>query len=180
MNNADNDDLGIREAVVDHVIAIEMGSEAWCQLVPLRSQFGGVAQGGPPSIGTPLIESLQAVDGVWAGLSQQTKQAIAATGRFQFGPVTEFAFANKRALAPDAFITANNTVIEAAAAAFDIAEGVGAVAAARKLNGATNPLEADPGSLRGAFALEITENIVHGSDSVDSAKREIGIFFPKQ
>lgn len=60
-----------------------------------------------------------------------------------------------------------------------VLEGAGAVAAARKLNGATNPLEADPGSLRGEFALEITANIVHGSDSVDSAKREIGIFFPE-
>lgn len=59
-----------------------------------------------------------------------------------------------------------------------VLEGEGAVAAVRKTNGATNPLDAEPGTIRGDFGLEITANIVHGSDSVDSAQREIGIFFP--
>jgi len=59
-----------------------------------------------------------------------------------------------------------------------ILKGEGAVAAARKINGATNPLEAEPGSIRGDFALEITANVVHGSDSVATAKREIDLFFP--
>src|SRR3990172_2923053 len=59
-----------------------------------------------------------------------------------------------------------------------VLEGEGAVAAARKTNGATNPLDAEPGTIRGDFALEIGANIVHGSDSLESAKREIGIFFP--
>ncbi len=45
--------------------------------------------------------------------------------------------------------------------------------------GATNPLEAAPGSIRGDFATEITFNLVHGSDSAESAAREIGIFFPE-
>ena len=58
-----------------------------------------------------------------------------------------------------------------------VLEGEGAVAAVRKTNGATNPLESEPGSIRGDFGLEITANIVHGSDSVASAQREIGIFF---
>lgn len=61
-----------------------------------------------------------------------------------------------------------------------VLEGQGAVAAVRKANGATNPLDAEPGSIRGDFALEITANVVHGSDSVESAEREIGIFFPTQ
>jgi nucleoside-diphosphate kinase len=55
--------------------------------------------------------------------------------------------------------------------------GEGAVAVARTLMGVTNPAEAAPGTIRGDFGLIITENIVHGSDSVDSAKRELGIFF---
>ncbi len=59
-----------------------------------------------------------------------------------------------------------------------ILRGEGAVKAVRMINGATNPLEADPGSIRGDYALEITENIVHGSDAPQSAEREIGIFFP--
>ncbi len=60
-----------------------------------------------------------------------------------------------------------------------VLEGVEAVAAARQLIGATNPLEAAPGSIRGDFALEVTFNMVHGSDSDESAKREIEIWFPE-
>jgi nucleoside-diphosphate kinase len=58
-------------------------------------------------------------------------------------------------------------------------EGPNAVQAARQIIGATNPLEAAPGSIRGDFALEVTENMVHGSDSDESAEREIGIWFPE-
>jgi nucleoside-diphosphate kinase len=52
------------------------------------------------------------------------------------------------------------------------------VKAARQLIGATNPLESATGSIRGDFATTIGENLVHGSDSDESAAREIGIFFP--
>jgi nucleoside-diphosphate kinase len=58
-----------------------------------------------------------------------------------------------------------------------VLEGHEAVAAARQAIGATNPLEAAPGSLRGDFGLEVTFNLVHGSDSDASAEREIGIWF---
>ena len=58
-----------------------------------------------------------------------------------------------------------------------VLEGVEAVAAARQLIGATNPIEAAPGSIRGDFGLEVTFNLVHGSDSDESAEREIGIWF---
>jgi nucleoside-diphosphate kinase len=47
----------------------------------------------------------------------------------------------------------------------------------RQIMGATNPLDAVPGSIRGDFASVITENIVHGSDSPESAEREINLFF---
>src|SRR5882757_3381220 len=53
-----------------------------------------------------------------------------------------------------------------------------AVVAARQVIGATNPLEAAPGSIRGDFALEVGRNMVHGSDSNESAAREVGLFFP--
>jgi nucleoside-diphosphate kinase len=49
----------------------------------------------------------------------------------------------------------------------------------RSMMGATNPKESAPGTIRGDLALETTENLVHGSDSIESAEREIGIFFPK-
>ena len=58
-----------------------------------------------------------------------------------------------------------------------VVEGVDAVAGVRQIMGATNPLDAVPGSLRGDYATVITENIVHGSDSPASAEREVGLFF---
>jgi nucleoside-diphosphate kinase len=57
-------------------------------------------------------------------------------------------------------------------------EGREAVTAARQVIGATNPLEAAPGSIRGDFALEVTFNLVHGSDSDESAAGEIALWFP--
>ena len=59
-----------------------------------------------------------------------------------------------------------------------VVEGPNAVAGTRRLMGVTNPVEATPGSIRGDYALEIGQNLVHGSDSPESAAREIGIFFP--
>ena len=59
-----------------------------------------------------------------------------------------------------------------------VLEGHEAVRAARQVIGATNPLEANTGSIRGDFALEVGQNMVHGSDSNESAARESGLFFP--
>jgi len=59
-----------------------------------------------------------------------------------------------------------------------VLEGHEAVKAARQVIGATNPLEAAPGSIRGDFALEVGQNMVHGSDSDESAEREAELFFP--
>lgn len=58
-----------------------------------------------------------------------------------------------------------------------VLEGKDAVSIARNIIGATNPSTAAPGTIRGDLALEIGRNMVHGSDSPESAKREIGIFF---
>jgi nucleoside-diphosphate kinase len=60
-----------------------------------------------------------------------------------------------------------------------VLEGHDATTAARQIIGATNPLEAAPGSIRGEFALEVTFNLVHGSDSPESAEREIRLWFPE-
>lgn len=60
-----------------------------------------------------------------------------------------------------------------------VAEGERAIESFRALAGATDPVKALPGTIRGDFALEVGENIVHGSDSPDSAAREIKIFFPE-
>eukprot|EP00879_Flechtneria_rotunda_P008176 GHRR01008565.1.p1 GENE.GHRR01008565.1~~GHRR01008565.1.p1 ORF type:complete len:224 (+),score=58.66 GHRR01008565.1:254-925(+) len=58
-------------------------------------------------------------------------------------------------------------------------EGTGVVASARKLIGATNPLAAEPGTIRGDFAIEVGRNIVHGSDSVKNGERETALWFPE-
>ena len=57
-------------------------------------------------------------------------------------------------------------------------EGPDAVAAVRTLMGPTNPITAPPGSIRGDYGLEIEKNLVHGSDSNESAARELALFFP--
>ncbi|HTE59242.1 MAG TPA: nucleoside-diphosphate kinase [Solirubrobacteraceae bacterium] len=59
-----------------------------------------------------------------------------------------------------------------------VLEGQDAVKSARQVIGATNPLEAAPGSIRGDFAIEVGQNLVHGSDSTESAEREADLFFP--
>ena len=59
-----------------------------------------------------------------------------------------------------------------------VLEGQDAVKSARQVIGATNPLEAVPGSIRGDFAIEVGQNMVHGSDSPESAEREANLFFP--
>ncbi|MGI8708721.1 MAG: nucleoside-diphosphate kinase [Actinomycetota bacterium] len=58
-----------------------------------------------------------------------------------------------------------------------VVQGPDSVVSMRKIMGATNPIEAEPGSIRGDLATVITENIVHGSDSEESAAREIKLFF---
>jgi nucleoside-diphosphate kinase len=60
-----------------------------------------------------------------------------------------------------------------------VLEGYEAVTAARQVIGSTNPLEAAPGSIRGDYGLEVQTNLVHGSDSDESAEREVGLFFPE-
>ena len=58
-------------------------------------------------------------------------------------------------------------------------EGEGAIKVVRKLMGATNPAEAAPGTIRGDLALSMPDNLVHGSDSPESAERELDLFFGK-
>ena len=60
-----------------------------------------------------------------------------------------------------------------------VLEGSRAVEAARQVIGATDPVQAATGSIRGDFAIEVGQNMVHGSDSTESAAREVGLFFPE-
>jgi nucleoside-diphosphate kinase len=69
-----------------------------------------------------------------------------------------------------AFITSGPVVV-------GVLSGPNAIEATRNLMGATNPVSADPGSIRGSLALEIGQNLIHGSDSPETAEYEIGLFF---
>ena len=69
------------------------------------------------------------------------------------------------------FITSGPTLVL-------VLEGEGAIPVERKTMGATNPAEACPGSIRGQFALSMPDNLVHGSDSPESAQRELELWFP--
>lgn len=58
-------------------------------------------------------------------------------------------------------------------------EGKDVVAQARKIIGATNPLAADPGSIRGSYCIDIGRNVIHGSDSVENGQKELALWFPE-
>ena len=58
-------------------------------------------------------------------------------------------------------------------------DGHGAIGALRTMMGATNPLDAEPGTVRGDFALDVGQNIIHGSDGEESAARELALHFPE-
>ncbi|MBA0655943.1 hypothetical protein Gotri_007737 [Gossypium trilobum] len=58
-------------------------------------------------------------------------------------------------------------------------EGKNVVTTGRKIIGATNPAESAPGTIRGDFAIDIGRNVIHGSDSVESARKEIALWFPE-
>ena len=59
-------------------------------------------------------------------------------------------------------------------------EGEGVIAAARNIIGKTNPLEASPGTIRGDFGIEVGRNIIHGSDAIETAQREISLWFSNE
>ncbi|ABO48677.1 nucleoside diphosphate kinase [Desulforamulus reducens MI-1] len=61
-----------------------------------------------------------------------------------------------------------------------VIEGKDVVTTAREMMGATNPLKAAPGTIRATFGVDVGRNIIHGSDSLESAQREIGIFFKSE
>ncbi len=61
-----------------------------------------------------------------------------------------------------------------------VVEGVNAISALRQLAGATDPISANPGSIRGDFAVSVGANIIHASDSQTAAQREVELFFPSK
>lgn len=61
-----------------------------------------------------------------------------------------------------------------------VLEGQGVINAAREMMGATDPLKAAPGTIRGSYGIDLGRNVIHGSDSPESAQREIALFFKEE
>lgn len=98
--------------------------------------------------------------------------------RMEFGMVTEeLAKANYAEHEGKPFYDGLIAYITSGPVVKMVVSGENAVATVRKLMGATNPADAAPGTIRGDFGLTMDENVIHGSDSVASAEREIGVFF---
>lgn len=98
--------------------------------------------------------------------------------RMEYGVVTrEQAEENYREHAGKPFFEKLIAYITSGPVVKMVLTGPGAVAVCRKLMGATDPAQAAPGTIRGDFGLVVDENLVHGSDSLESAQREISIFF---
>jgi nucleoside-diphosphate kinase len=98
--------------------------------------------------------------------------------RMEFGMVTaEEAAANYREHEGKPFYDGLVSYITSGPVVKMVLAGPEAVKVCRKLMGATNPAEAAPGTIRGDFGLVMDENVIHGSDSPESAEREVGIFF---
>ena len=121
-------------------------------------------------------------DAVARGLIAQIIQRFEDTGlrieRLELGMVTpEQAAANYVEHEGKAFYDGLITYITSGPVVKMVLSGPESVMVVRKLMGATNPRDAAPGTVRGDFGLTLDANVVHGSDSPESAKREIAIFF---
>ncbi|XP_057763529.1 nucleoside diphosphate kinase 2, chloroplastic [Arachis stenosperma] len=145
-----------------------------------------------PGIFLPhLIASLEQVDqtyimvkpdGVQRGLvgeiiSRFEKKGFKLTGLKLFQCSKELAEEHYKDLKGKSFFPKLTDYITSGPVVCMAWEGVGIVASARKLIGATDPLQAEPGTIRGDLAVQTGRNIVHGSDSPENGKREIALWF---
>ncbi|MCL7036215.1 hypothetical protein MKW94_026689 [Papaver nudicaule] len=138
-----------------------------------------------------LVASLEQVDvtyimikpdGVQRGLvgeiiSRFEKKGFKLTGLKLFQCPKELAEEHYKDLSSKSFFPSLIEYITSGPVVCMAWEGVGVVASARKLIGATNPLQAEPGTIRGDLAVQTGRNVVHGSDSPENGKREIGLWF---
>ncbi|XP_059657303.1 nucleoside diphosphate kinase 2, chloroplastic [Cornus florida] len=121
-------------------------------------------------------------DGVQRGLvgeiiSRFEKKGFKLTGLKLFQCPKELAEEHYKDLKSKSFFTKLIDYITSGPVVCMAWEGIGVVASARKLIGATNPLQAEPGTIRGDLAVQTGRNVVHGSDSPENGKREIALWF---
>ncbi|EXC04025.1 Nucleoside diphosphate kinase 2 [Morus notabilis] len=121
-------------------------------------------------------------DGVQRGLvgeviSRFEKKGFKLTGLKLFQCPTDLAEEHYKDLKAKPFFPALIEYITSGPVVCMAWEGVGVVASARKLIGSTNPLQAEPGTIRGDLAVQTGRNVVHGSDSPENGKREIALWF---
>jgi len=122
-------------------------------------------------------------DGVQRGLvgeiiSRFEKKGFILKGLRMVGVERSFAEKHYEDLSSKPFFTGLVEYIISGPVVAMVWEGKGVVATGRKIIGATNPAASEPGTIRGDFAVEIGRNVIHGSDAVESAKKEIALWFP--
>jgi len=122
-------------------------------------------------------------DGVQRGLvgeiiSRFEKKGFILKGLKMVGVERSFAEKHYEDLSSKPFFTGLVEYIISGPVVAMVWEGKGVVATGRKIIGATNPAASEPGTIRGDFAVEIGRNVIHGSDAVESAKKEIALWFP--
>ncbi|KAJ7956092.1 Nucleoside diphosphate kinase [Quillaja saponaria] len=160
--------------------------------VPSRPHAKTLRNSTKPLIFLPhLIASLEQVDetyimvkpdGVQRGLvgeiiSRFEKKGFKLTGLKLFQCPTELAEEHYKDLKEKSFFPKLIDYITSGPVVCMAWEGVGVVASARKLIGSTNPLQAEPGTIRGDLSVQTGRNVVHGSDSPENGRREIGLWF---
>ncbi|XXQ36936.1 Nucleoside diphosphate kinase [Plasmodiophora brassicae] len=121
-------------------------------------------------------------DGVQRGLIGQIVQRFEQRGYFLVGmklvkPTKQFAERHYSDLSSKPFFAALTTFLSSGPVCAMVWQGKDVVKTGRTLIGATNPLASAPGTIRGDFCIDVGRNVIHGSDSVDSAQKEIALWF---
>ncbi|KAL4437167.1 hypothetical protein ABPG75_004306 [Micractinium tetrahymenae] len=142
------------------------------------------AAAGPVSVRAEISYVMIKPDGVQRGLvgeiiSRFERKGFKLVGLKLFQCTREIAEEHYKDLSSKPFFPALVEYILSGPVVCMVWEGEGVVKSARKLIGATNPLESEPGTIRGDFAVQVGRNVVHGSDSVENGERETALWFGK-
>ncbi|KAF2321341.1 hypothetical protein GH714_040410 [Hevea brasiliensis] len=125
-------------------------------------------------------EAMEDRDPLWVGeiISRFEKKGFSLKGLKLMSVERPFAEKHYEELSSKPFFEGLVDYIISGPVAAMVWEGKNVVATGRKIIGATKPSESDPGTIRGDFAVEVGRNVIHGSDSVENAKKEIALWFP--
>lgn len=173
-------------AVPSQRLASVASISATASLTPAArtARCAAAAAAGPVSVRAEISYIMIKPDGVQRGLvgeiiSRFEKKGFKLVGLKMFQCTKEIAEEHYKDLSSKPFFPALVEYILSGPVVCMVWEGAGVVKSARKLIGATNPLESEPGTIRGDFAVQVGRNVVHGSDSAENGERETALWFGK-